>query len=125
MKDKNKKKESDMISIKHRILALAVVTGIGGFVIASDENKFTPEQYCQQSFGNTSIVMELRQAEPDSRKEEVRQIASSTLRGEAQILRAIVDEAFKTPYQHSFQQKQEVTKEFASKGYDICLSIKK
>lgn len=113
-----------MFSFKQRTLAVVAVLGFGGLVVAGDESNLTPEQYCEKHFSNTSLVMELRQAESNSKKEEVRQIASTSIKGEAGILSAIVDEAFKTPYQFSFQERQAEVKDFDNKGYNICLSLK-
>ena len=113
-----------MISIKERLIGVVVVLSLGGLVLASDESRLTPEEYCNKSFKDTSLVMSLRQESLNSQKEEVKQISASTIRGNKKVLEAIVDEAFRIPYQYDYTSKQKVINDFKEIGYNTCLSIK-
>ena len=68
--------------------------------------------------------MSLRQESLNSQKEEVKQISASTIRGNKKVLEAIVDEAFRIPYQYDYTSKQKVINDFKEIGYNTCLSIK-
>tara|TARA_R110002020_G_scaffold15528_10_gene55165 strand:- start:808 stop:1152 length:345 start_codon:yes stop_codon:yes gene_type:complete len=111
------------MNIKYRILGAIAVATFGSLVIAGNEQNLSPEQYCER-YDDTSLVMELRQASFDSKKGEVQAIASSHYQGSLEILTAIVDEAFKTPYQPYVANKKKAIADFESKGYEICLTKK-
>jgi RPA family protein len=113
-----------IISIKGRFIGVAIVLSLGGIVVAGDERRLTPEEYCNQNFKDTSLVMSLRQENINSKREEVKQISASTLRGKKEVLEAIVDKAFSVPYQYNYSNKEKVINEFKEVGYNTCLSIK-
>lgn len=113
-----------IISIKQRFIGVAVILSLGGLVLASDESRLTPEEYCNKSFKDTSLVMSLRQESMSSKKEEVKQISASILRGNKEVLEAIVDKAFSVPYQDNYSNKEKVINDFKEVGFNTCLSVK-